>query len=97
MIIIFHTNEYNDTTKYDNWSFSNMYLFDDFWFSSNNTILYWSEVFVIGESALDLAQIPCVPELNIYKDTNVTMKIFGIPVIKKDVTENKILYTRAPN
>ena len=55
MIIIFHTNEYNDTTKYDNWSFTNMYLFDEFWYSLKNTILYWSEVFVIGESALDLA------------------------------------------
>lgn len=41
-VIIYHTYVANDTTLYDNWTFSKPILFDNFWFSKNNSILYWS-------------------------------------------------------
>lgn len=56
-LILYYTNSWNDTEMYDNWTFSTPLLWDTFWFSKLNSILYWSEVFTIGESAVELAQI----------------------------------------
>ena len=70
---------------YDNWTFSTPLSWDTFWFSDLNSILYWSETFVIGESAVELAQIKCVPELNVHVEQDVQRSIFGIPLVTKDV------------
>jgi hypothetical protein len=40
---------------YDNWTFSTPLHWDTFWFSDLNSILYWSETFVVGRSAVELA------------------------------------------
>ena len=70
-MILYYTTSWNDTEMYDNWTFSTPALWDEFWFSDLNSILYWSEVFTIGESAVELAQIQCVPELNVYREQDV--------------------------
>lgn len=54
-VIVYYTSIANETTMYDNWTFSTSGLWDDFWFSPINNILYWSEDFIIGETAVDLA------------------------------------------
>jgi hypothetical protein len=82
---------------YDNWTFSTPALWDEFWFSDLNSILYWSETFVVGESAVELAQIQCVPELNVYRDQIVEKSLFGIPLKTKNKIEEKLLYSRALN
>ena len=55
--ILYHPYEYKNTSDYDNWRFSTPEIWDEFWFSEDNSILYWSETFVVGQSAVDLAQI----------------------------------------
>ena len=40
---IFSTNSTN-TTMYDNWTFSNMYLWDDFFYADNTNLLLNSDV-----------------------------------------------------
>lgn len=48
-IIIYHTSISNDTEIYSGWTFSNSAEWDDFWFAEENTILYYSQNFIIGQ------------------------------------------------
>ena len=50
MFIIFHTGEYDQPTRYNNWNFINPPQFDEFWFNDTHTqFLYHALNYEIGK------------------------------------------------
>jgi len=64
MFLIFSTEQYKNTTLYNNWDFPTPEKFDAFWFDERNTqFLYHALNYVIGKDQIAIARIRVTPEV----------------------------------
>ena len=68
MFMIFSTEQWNETSIYNNWDFPSPQKYDEFWFDKNNTqFLYHALNYYIGEQQHDIASIRATPEISILR------------------------------
>ena len=86
--VFFHSKETEDLEKYNNWNFSTSQLWDEFWFSADNLMLFRTELYVIGSSEADTITIRMYPSVEIHKNQNSSS---GGDLIKTHISFKKNL------
>ena len=82
-----------DPTQYNNWEFT-IDEWDYFWNSPNNTMLFGTNPYVLGEQNVDLISTHILPERFVFKDQKVKTEIFGIPIEFEDEHHSEVSYKR---
>ena len=76
---LFHTNT-TDETMYNNWTFANSSVMDDFYFSKNTTLLIETVGYKVGNTSLKSTYLNVDFHRRIDVNYETSKKILGFPI-----------------
>ena len=89
MSFLFHTKDSANFTKYNGFNFTDTATWDSpwadsFWYSSNTTMLYSTQTYVLGEQSPEEIVLRLQPERLILRNQKPSTTIFGVPISFED-------------
>jgi len=98
---VFHTQEANETKKYNGWNFTTPKVWDSYeegwWYSAKTTELFKTETWKIGEQQIKPIVLRVKPEMltKVGKGSEVATSVLGVPITYNDIVERKIIWTKS--
>ena len=86
----FYTTTETDNSKYDNWKFESMFVWDEFYYDIKNSKRYTSVYFVSGKDSIMDTMVDTGLNTQILTDKIVANKVSGISVGFKNKVEDKL-------
>ena len=80
----FYTSEETDNSKYTNWKFENMFLWDEFYYDIKNTKMYTSVNFISGRESIMDTLVDTGLNTQILTDRVVANEVSGFAVSFKN-------------